>query len=314
MFQLRDPNWSIIPQVNQKMRILFLHRKYYQNWWWRLLEDRFALCGVDLISYPYHIEHNIKDLEKLHGAFHAIVEWDSGGHFHNRYIRDYINKIPLIFRAIDSHGKPDFHRDICVDFDMVYYAPKNYGHLFDLTQSEWMPLAVDTTRYRPDLTVEKEIDVCFIGRVGQNTLRADAIGKLREIEKKHNLKVVIGEAWHDQMIDILRASRLSFNFHAKDDLNYRFFESLACGTCLITDRQNNGQEDILEPGNGYVTYDRLDLSDLELKIEYWLRKENEPTRCLAQTFARNEMEMHHDWANRIYTIGDYIKKWWETHG
>jgi hypothetical protein len=62
----------------------------------------------------------------------------------------------------------------------------------------------------------------------------------------------------------------------KGDLNFRTFEAMVCGATLLTERINNGQEELFIPDTHLVTYKHNDVEEAADKINWLL---DNPQRC-----------------------------------
>jgi len=92
--------------------------------------------------------------------------------------------------------------------------------------SVWFPNAYDDTLIKP-LNVDKGYDVGFCGNVNNRA------GLLALLDKTFNLKqdiFVIG----DDMVSAINSYKVHFNCNIGIDINYRSFETIGCGTALVT--------------------------------------------------------------------------------
>jgi hypothetical protein len=122
----------------------------------------------------------------------------------------------------------------------------------------WLPpFAEDRYQPRP---AEKDFDLLFVGTVDPETtpLRHDFLGRLgREFP---GLAVRRGD-----FVELLPRARVALNIAERGDLNFRVFEALACGACLLTPRIKNGQDELFEDGVHFVTYAADDEADAAAK-------------------------------------------------
>lgn len=97
--------------------------------------------------------------------------------------------------------------------------------------SIWFPSCYDDTLLRPSFSVKKH-DIGFCGNINNR-------GHLIEIlQKNFNFKLdvfVIG----DSMVEAINSYKVHFNANISIDINYRNFETIGCGTCLLTSRNPN---------------------------------------------------------------------------
>jgi len=122
----------------------------------------------------------------------------------------------------------------------------------------WLPpFAEDRYRPRP---AEKDFDLLFAGTVDPETtpLRHDFLRRLGRAFP--GLAVRRGD-----FAELLPRARVALNIAERGDLNFRVFEGLACGACLLTPRINNGQGELFEDGVHFLTYAADDADDAAAK-------------------------------------------------
>lgn len=175
---------------------------------------------------------------------------------------------PTAAIQIDVHrglrGRVDFARF----FDHVFIAQRDYvpnfasfGH----PSAHWLPLAGDPgVHCVPGL--QRDIEVSFVGKL-------DAPGTDRHAVLSHVLKRFstneIGRyqtPW--EMGRIYSRSRIVFNKSIGGDVNMRFFEAMASGALLVTDRIGNGLNELAQEGLHYVGYDTAE--EAVAQIEHYL--------------------------------------------
>ena len=136
----------------------------------------------------------------------------------------------------------------------------------------WLPPFAED-RYRPPAhAVAKEFDLLFAGTVNLETtpLRHDFLQRLGR--GFPGLAVRQGD-----FARLLPRARVALNIAERGDLNFRVFEALACGACLLTPRIANGQDELFEDGVHFVTYEPDNAVDAAAK-----------TRALLADDARRE--------------------------
>lgn len=128
----------------------------------------------------------------------------------------------------------------------------------------WLPpFAEDRCRPRPLAPVEehaKEFDLLFVGTVDPQTtpLRHAFLERLgRELP---GLALRRGD-----YTDLFPRAKVVLNIAERGDLNFRVFEALGCGCCLLTPRIGNGQDELFEDGRHFVTYAPDDEADAARK-------------------------------------------------
>jgi predicted TPR repeat methyltransferase len=182
-----------------------------------------------------------------------------------------------------------------------------YGHAarcspwFYSMQSPYMGLFGDKTRFLPyaydpeihflETGVEKRYDVCCIGF--QFIQRVEMGNRLRKLGL--NVRFENGPIL-DEYRRIINESWICFNLSAKDDLNMRVFETLACGTLLVSNVTTDMGRFFRE-GVDYVSY-RTD-DEAADKIVHYLGHRDE-LAVIAQSGHR--AVQGHTYASRLLEI------------
>ncbi len=194
--------------------------------------------------------------------FIAVDPWFGGV----RYLADL--DCPTAVVQIDVHRGMRSRAEFARFFDHVFVAQHDFVPEFAAIghhSVHWMPLGADLgVHYVPGLP--RDIDVGFVGQMG-------APGTDRHIVLSHVLKRFstneIGR-WQTpwEMGRIYSRSRIVFNKCIGGDVNMRFFEAMASGALLVTDRIGNGLSELAEEGVHYVGYDTAE--EAVAQIEHYL--------------------------------------------
>lgn len=137
-----------------------------------------------------------------------------------------------IYWTIDLHCQPiSNYYEICKNYDIILHSTKSLIPSLEKILPDkhhlWFPNGVDS-RYFTNKNIDKNIDVAFVG--SKNESRKSFI---EQLEKDVNLKYFF--ATGEDMINLISASKIHFNKNISCDINYRTFETIGLGTCLITD-------------------------------------------------------------------------------
>lgn len=209
-------------------------------------------------------------------------------------------RVPKFAWLVDTHKKPEFHRQIARDMDLTFFAMQRWGHVLDAGPRVWLPLHADARIFRP-VEAERLWDVAF---VGSQPWRAEALERLA---RAHGLQVLVttttGPAEKSETASIYARSRLVFNRHVANDLNFRVFEALACGRVLLTDAQPNGQYELLEDGRHAIVY--KDDGDLERQVLRLLGDAELRTRIERE--AAQHARAHHTTAVRVAQLVRHLE-------
>lgn len=202
---------------------------------------------------------------------------------------------PSAYWAIDTH----------MDFDWALSQSRIVDHAFAAQQDGagelreagleaiWLPLACDPDVHRPH-PVEKQWDVAFVGHVPLG-IRSQLVWLVQQ----HFPNSFIGLRYFDEYAQTLSAARVGFNRSIKNDVNMRVFETLGCGTLLVTnDLSANGQDELFTPDQHLVVYDRPE--ELLDKLRFYLDRET--TRQRIAGTGRAEVLSRHTYRHRMQTI------------
>jgi len=207
---------------------------------------------------------------------------------------------PSAWWVIDTHLSYEWDLRKAGDFDLVFAAQQDGAERLrqdGILCARWLPLACNPRHHRRH-EVEKQHDVCFVG----NIVHGERERLIRLIQERFP-STFVGRAFWEEMARLFSASRLVFNRSIVNDVNMRVFEAVACGSLLITnDLAENGQDELLTPGEHLVTY----RSDDELieRIRYYLDHEEEREAIAQRGMERAHAE--HTYAHRMQTILDAV--------
>ena len=176
--------------------------------------------------------------------------------------------VPTAFWAIDSHLNYRWHKEYAAHFDATFFAQKDYiraAHRYGATNVRWLPLAADALYHQIEPKSGKYA-VSFVGSVTRGR-RAffDSIGS--DIP----LNIVTG-IYEEEMAKILSESKIGINLSIREDLNMRFFEVLASGALLVTQKIEAGMNELFEEGTHFVTHR---IKDARGVLQYYLNNEAE---------------------------------------
>ena len=241
---------------------------------WGLGHDNFY-SAIDFNSYDVIINLENYDISgwtpSLRGVRGYKILWSIDAHC--RGIKVYNN-------TFDSSN-----------YDLMLQATKDYvDH-----RSIWFPNCYDDTLIKP-LKTRKEYNVGFCGNVVNR-------GKwLNEIDEKIGIKkdiFVIG----DSMVRTINSYKVHINKNIANDINYRSFETLGCGTVLATNYNSQYDELGFIDRNNCILYENI--GDLIKKIKNVLLN-NE----LRFTIEKNGLELakKHTYTTRAKKLLKIVKE------
>lgn len=205
-----------------------------------------------------------------HDNYEQAPIWDSYELILNLENYDSIGWVPDLSQttnpkkflwSIDAHcrGIQTFlHTFHTGKYDLILQSTEDFVD----ENSVWFPNCYDDTLLRP-MKIDKTVDVGFCGSL------LNRGGILDHLEKKYNLQkniFVIG----DKMVEKVNSFWINFNINLANDINYRSFETIGCGTVLLTNF--NPQYEKLGFVDEYNCLFYNNLSSLDKKIEKYIRK------------------------------------------
>jgi hypothetical protein len=171
---------------------------------------------------------------------------------------------PPFVRGIETF--PCLTAFLCIDSHIHSWYPR-YAQAFDICMVSlrdhlpWfrnMRLADDSVWWMPAFAKDQDLprtmtaawDLLFVGTVNAQTTprRKIFLEKLRE-EIPGRLHVTTGS-----YRDLYPQGKVILNYCEHGDLNFRVFEALGCGCCLLTPAVENGQQELFRDGVHLRTY------------------------------------------------------------
>lgn len=211
------------------------------------------ILNLSYQSIPVLPEHNVLTMDVRHakgvgwGQFIAEAKDFKPDLIIEREWNDEIAMYEPLYKAMPGTTKAWWWIDAHINYDRRKNYAKNFDHLFfavsrfaDVASSQgfkkvsWLPLCCPwESSSCPPAIEQKDLDITFICRIEPKiywTKRIACIDYLKEY---------FGSKFHfentSNMISIVSRSRVSMNNAISDDLNFRVFEVLGCGTELVTD-------------------------------------------------------------------------------
>ncbi len=205
-----------------------------------------------------------------------------------------------IFHCIDTHIH-SWYPLYAQGFDICLVSLKDHLDRFTprLKDSRllWFPPVPMDHDVPADMP--KEWDLLFVGNVDaeltpQRKIFLDDVAK--RISGLHITK--------GRFSQLFPRAKVVLNIAERGDLNFRVFEALACGACLLTPKIEQGLFDIFEDGVHLMTYEANNPEDLVAKFNILLNDEELRRRIALQG---NELiESSHRIINRARTLHNVI--------
>jgi hypothetical protein len=190
-----------------------------------------------------------------------------------------------------------------IDFNLV--AWKNHLKLFN--NSIWFPPCFPVDLCKPYSYIRKEYNIGFCGSRGN---RGDWLDWLTEdVGLKQDI-FVLG----DKMIRNINSYKIHFNRNETEDvLAFRTFETLGCGTFLLTDASGN-VTDLFQNGKQLAVY--YNYEDCISKICYYLSHQGERERIAAAGYEEARLKHTYDFRARaiIAILNEKVDKQFDCLG
>lgn len=274
-----------------RIAILQSHGKHEANWQYRECEclvRALGRYGVDTRMYGpgYSMDFTFDDVD----AIVILQNYELG------WVPDLSQvKKPKLFWSIDSHRVLRDHITFAQWNNVDKTLCAVYGHDSHFKDGVWFPNAYPVDLINP--IGEKKIDVGFCGRILPQRVK-----QLQSLQKEIDVHVdewVLGDA----MVEMISSYRIHWNFNYSYDINYRTFETMGCGTCLVTNK-TPGIDKLFVNGRNILLYSTVQECILLLKA---ILKTPSIVDMIAVA-GMDEVRKHHTYDNRAKQIVSFVKE------
>jgi len=196
--------------LNRNFRECFCLQRAFQK-----LNYDPVVWGLGHVNYNEEIDFN---------SFDLIINLENYGGYWEPNLSDVKSK--KFLWSIDAHARgeePFIHEFNRGKYDILLHSTKDY---VDQAYKIWFPNAFDDTLISKK-EIEKKYDVGFCGSILN---RGYYIQKLSEKYNFIHDNFVIG----DNMVNSVNSYKIHWNKNLSNDINYRSFETIGCGTPLVT--------------------------------------------------------------------------------
>uniref|UniRef100_I2PX63 Spore protein YkvP/CgeB glycosyl transferase-like domain-containing protein n=1 Tax=Desulfovibrio sp. U5L TaxID=596152 RepID=I2PX63_9BACT len=196
--------------------------------------------------------------------------------------------------CIDSALNEYWHIPLTKLFDYVYVDQLSSVSKFRRNdiRAKWLPLCASRMDFRPP--ADKKHLITFVGSMtSYRTKRANLINHIRSSFPVN----VVQDISKAAMLDAFASSRIVLNENFFSGLNLRFFQALASGSLLLTERRGYGVNFHFQEGKHYAGYSPSDL----LAIIKNIARAPEVVAPIALC-GQEECKRHHTSASRARTV------------
>ncbi len=195
-------------------------------------------CNVRIKREQLDAEFLVHDLAKNFSPNVIFQSETLGG---ARFIIKNLDRVslPKVYYAIDCHLNAYWQREYGRWFDLVLVSQFAQVAEFQATcrQVEFFPWS-----YSPELFYagkdERPIDITFVGTLDP-VYRRKRSEIIKRIERRFSLKLFAASEKsrlsEQEMADVFRSARIVLNESVYGEVNYRYFEAMACGALLVTE-------------------------------------------------------------------------------
>lgn len=211
--------------------------------------------------------------------------------------------VPTAWYAVDTHLHLTWHRECAKLFDFVFVAQKDFAAQFADgpigNHITWLPLYCNPRRDRK-LGLQKTHEVCFVGSLNKDR-NPSRVRLIEALSGRVPLYVARGG-----YTEVFNRSKIVFNQSANNDVNFRTFEAMGCGSFLLTEKVENGLSDLFTDGTHLALYARDDIDRLVATIRYYLDHDAERER-IADRGMQEVLEKHTS-GRRVTTMCDLFER------
>ena len=210
-------------------------------------------------------------------------------------------EFPLAWYAIDSHIHLPWHKAYASVFDFVFVAQKDVMPHYVCDPSRqimsWLPVFSPFVPSSVPLT-PKIHALSFVGTL--SPLNPDRIHFIQAIQKRFPLHLTTG-AW----VEVFQESKMILNQSMANDVNFRTFEAMGSGSCLLTERVSNGLEDLFQDRSHCVMYEKGNVEEIINLVDYYEAHEEE-REAIAHA-GRSEILRAHLGRHRVRSILETVR-------
>jgi len=232
----------------------------YFGWF---LQEGFKELGCEVIPLQFDAAKTLNELVEQTGVEPDVVFIEFFGK--TSLPKAFFNcRYKLAGYCIDSSLNEYWLLPLMRLFDFVYVDQLSSASKFQKegVNAKWLPLCVSKQDFRP--AVAKKHLVTFVGRRTPHRVKRQNL--LNYLSKQFPINVV-QDVSKATMLDIFASSQIVLNENFFSGLTLRFFQVLASGSLLLTERQGYGVAFHFREGKHYIGYSPSDIAGTIAKVE-----------------------------------------------
>ncbi len=207
-----------------------------------------------------------------------------------------------VFFSVDSHIH-GWHSVYAQAFDLCAvslrdHIPRFHGPWLDSSRVLWLP-AYAKDEDIPAGPAEMLHDLLFVGTVDVERTPGRMAFLERLGARMPGLAVRRGDYRR-----LFPQGKIVLNHAERGDLNFRVFEALGCGACLLTPKVGHGLTDLFEDGKDLFLYDPEDMDGLVGLVDRLLSDEGLRRRVAASGQAK--VDQNHRARHRAGAFHDFL--------
>jgi hypothetical protein len=211
-------------------------------------QDQYSEVKVE--RFPVGIHHV---LSALPGGWEPDLVVLGDGSSYPMFLGLEFLQIPLMWYAIDSHIHVGWHRAYAAVFDVILVAQKSYVSSYQHDPSrqivQWLPLFCQPEHDRL-IPGPKIHDLCFVGTLNQR-FNPDRVRLIEAIRTRFPIHTATGD-----YVETFNRSRVVLNQCVANDVNFRTFQAMACGSLLLMESVGNGLSELFQDRVHLVLYEK----------------------------------------------------------
>lgn len=162
------------------------------------------------------------------------------------------------------------HRQHIKQFIKFKYP--NVKNLEQTKDIHWLPVACDPELHYKNIKNKRNYDIAFVGQIGPSmSFRQKFLKKIFFSNSLNNIKKKYANGISDRLMSrIYGNSKIVPNVSINEDINMRYYETMAAGCLLLTNKiKNSGVDKLFTENIDYVSYS--DERDALKKIKFYLK-------------------------------------------